>query len=126
MNGHRRKDPTLSFAVAAAAATCGIAYLLWRDPPGLHPLAAWILAVSGATFFAFGLDKFLARKEALRVPERVLLGLAFAGGAPAAWLGMILFHHKTVKTSFRVKFWLVFFLEVLLAAGWFYLNHRNA
>ena len=123
MNPRRHKDPTLFFSVAAAAATAGLVLLLVRDPPALDLAVSLFLALSGVTFLTYGLDKLLARKGTLRVPERVLLGLAFAGGAPAAWLAMVLFRHKTVKTSFRVKFWLLFWLELLLAAGWIYLKH---
>jgi uncharacterized membrane protein YsdA (DUF1294 family) len=44
----------------------------------------------------------------------VLLILALAGGSPAAILGMRLFHHKTSKTSFQHKFWLVLLVQAFL------------
>ncbi len=47
----------------------------------------------------------------MRVPERALLLLALAGGSPAALLGMRLFHHKTSKESFKVKFWFVILVQ---------------
>ena len=58
-----------------------------------------------------------------RVPESILLALTFAGGTVSALLGRWLFHHKTVKGSFRLKFWLVVALQIaLLAAYYFWLR----
>ncbi len=47
-----------------------------------------------------GLDKYRAQTRQWRIPERVLLGLAWLGGAFGALLGMQVFHHKTRKSHF--------------------------
>lgn len=44
-------------------------------------------------FVFYGADKLKAKKGAWRVPEKVLLGLSFFGGAPGGILGMLLFRH---------------------------------
>ena len=41
----------------------------------------WLLLMSAVTFFLMGWDKHLARSRRRRIPERVLLGWAAAGGA---------------------------------------------
>ena len=51
-------------------------------------------------FWLYGLDKLLAKLHARRIPERVLLLAAAAGGAPGALLGMLVFHHKIRKARF--------------------------
>lgn len=61
-----------------------------------------LAALNIAAFALMGADKFRARNEMRRVPERVLLGLAIVGGAPGAMAGMYVFRHKTNHTLFRV------------------------
>ena len=65
-------------------------------------LAAWVLLASLAAFAAYGLDKQRARRKQWRIRESWLLFLAFAGGAPGAWVGMEVFRHKTRKMKFRL------------------------
>jgi uncharacterized membrane protein YsdA (DUF1294 family) len=55
----------------------------------------------------------------MRVPERVLLLLAFVGGSVGAWLGMKVFHHKTIKGAFRRNFWIVVALQTAIVAMYF-------
>lgn len=61
----------------------------------------YLLAVNLITFFIYGLDKWKARHSRWRIPEATLLGLAVAGGSVGAWLGMRMFHHKTLHNKFR-------------------------
>lgn len=97
---------TLGISLALAAAC-----LIWLQ---LDPLLAWVLAVNLVTFVTYGYDKSIAGSGRMRVPEKVLLLLALLGGSPAALLGMRLFHHKTAKSSFQQKFWLVLLVQAVL------------
>ena len=54
-------------------------------------LLIWNLLV----FLIYGIDKSKARRGAWRVPEKILLILAFTCGGFGAWLAGITFHHKT-------------------------------
>ncbi|HIZ09381.1 MAG TPA: DUF1294 domain-containing protein [Candidatus Borkfalkia avicola] len=54
-----------------------------------------VFALSLAAFIAYGADKSKARRGAWRIPEKVLLGLSFFGGAAGGLCGMLLFRHKT-------------------------------
>ena len=56
----------------------------------------WLLLMSAVTFFLMGWDKHLARSRRRRIPERVLLGWAAAGGALGGILAMQLFRHISV------------------------------
>ncbi|MGB9578275.1 MAG: DUF1294 domain-containing protein, partial [Halothiobacillaceae bacterium] len=80
---------------------------------------AWLLNITAVTLLTYGYDKLVAGSGATRVPERVLLTLAFAGGTFGALLGMRLFHHKTSKESFLERFWLIVALQVVVIAGWY-------
>jgi uncharacterized membrane protein YsdA (DUF1294 family) len=97
---------------------CGT-ILLHLSLPALDWLQSWLFVISVVTFLTYGYDKLLARGGAARVPERVLLALAFAGGTVGAVLGMRLFHHKTSKESFLERFWLIVALQIVLIAGWY-------
>jgi uncharacterized membrane protein YsdA (DUF1294 family) len=88
----------------------------------LDPLLAWLVAISVVTFLVWGYDKAIAGSGRLRVPERVLLALTFAGGTLGALLGMRVFRHKTIKASFRRRFWVAVVLQVALVAAWFLLR----
>jgi uncharacterized membrane protein YsdA (DUF1294 family) len=85
---------------------------------GLDVVLSWLLAITLVTFLAYGYDKLVAGSRRTRVPESVLLALTFAGGTVGALLGRWLFHHKTAKGSFRLKFWLVVALQVVLLSAY--------
>jgi uncharacterized membrane protein YsdA (DUF1294 family) len=68
-------------------------------------------------FGLFGLDKWLARRQRRRIPEAHLLLAALCTGCVGAWLATSVFHHKTRKTSFRVKLLLV----TIANLGWIWL-----
>lgn len=64
-------------------------------------LVIYLLVINCVAFILYGSDKHKAKKGKWRIPEKTLLGIAFAGGALGALLGMKAFHHKTLHTSFR-------------------------
>ena len=55
----------------------------------------FLAGVSVIAFFAYLIDKAKAKLGAWRVPEKVLLGLGFLGGAVGALAAMKLARHKT-------------------------------
>jgi uncharacterized membrane protein YsdA (DUF1294 family) len=87
---------------------------------------AWVLAVNAVAVLTYAYDKLIAGTTWTRVPEKVLLLLAFAGGAIGAYAGMRLWNHKTSKVSFRVKFWLVVAAEVALIVAYYVLIVRRS
>ena len=100
---------------------------LWAvvgSPWGL--LAIWLALINLATFCAFGLDKWKAKRKAKketvrRVPEKTLFLLAALGGSVGALLGMRAFHHKTLHKTFRFGIPLILALQIILPFGlWLY------
>jgi uncharacterized membrane protein YsdA (DUF1294 family) len=73
-----------------------------------------LLGLNILAFLSFGLDKFKAQKGYRRISEFRLLLLTLLGGWPCAWLGRIVFRHKTSKTSFIWKFYVAVFLNISL------------
>ena len=82
-------------------------------------LSLWVLLVSIVTFFVFGIDKWKAKRSARRVRERTLFLLAAIGGSIGAWLGMKVWHHKTLHKSFRFGVPAILILQITLAIGLF-------
>jgi uncharacterized membrane protein YsdA (DUF1294 family) len=91
----------------------------------MRALLLGLLGINVATFVAFGLDKWKARTGRWRIPESTLWILTAAGGAPAAWLAMSRFRHKTRKTSFRLKIVLATLLNLLWVWLWFRYGSRG-
>ena len=91
-------------------------FFLFRFRIHLQPVWAYVATINSVGFMMYALDKFLAKRSWLRVPESLLHILAFAGATPAAIVAQQLFWHKTTKRSFQVMFWFI----ALLQAGLLY------
>ncbi len=110
------KGMVVIFLIAGAAAVYG----LWHQ--GVPLWAAYLLSISLVTFLCYGFDKQQAKKgNRTRLPEALLHVCALIGGTPGAFLGQIVFRHKTAKRSFRLVFWLIVVLQCLtLGFGLYY------
>ena len=85
----------------------------------LNWIAWWVLLWSILAFVLMGVDKWKARRERWRVPEKTLFLAAALGGSPGAILGMYAFRHKTRHWYF--KWGLPAILIAQLALGlWLY------
>lgn len=60
-----------------------------------------MFVINVLSFFLYCNDKHRATYEKWRIPEFVLFLLAIVGGAFGAWMGMLMFHHKTDKPLFK-------------------------
>lgn len=76
-----------------------------------RPLLSYLLSVNLITFALYGYDKWIAQNEGLRVPEKILHGIALLGGSPGALGAQYLFRHKTSKASFQLVFWGIFIAQ---------------
>lgn len=68
--------------------------------------------VNLVTFFVYGVDKWKAKRDLWRIPEKILLGFALFGGSIGAFLGMHVFNHKTQKIKFSIGVPLIFVLQL--------------
>jgi len=68
-------------------------------------------------FIIYAVDKMLAKVDGPRVPEMVLLASTFLFGGIGSFASMKIFKHKTSKTSFKVKFYIIWFLRILILVG---------
>jgi uncharacterized membrane protein YsdA (DUF1294 family) len=67
----------------------------------LHIITIYLAVINVATFCTYGIDKLKAKKSMWRIREGSLLMLAILGGSIGAWLGMKVWHHKTLHKKFR-------------------------
>jgi len=79
----------------------------------------WFLLINTLAFIIYGVDKYCARKDRRRIPERNLLILAIMGGFIGGVIGMKVFRHKTGKPSFKTRFGLACIIPVIFIALYF-------
>ena len=103
-----RRFGSITFSVAIIMA----AVIWWYF--SFDVVLSWLIAITLVTFLTYGYDKTIAGSGRMRVPEKVLLALTFAGGTVGAFVGRSLFRHKTTKASFRAQLWLVVGFQVFL------------
>ena len=73
----------------------------------------YLLIVNAAAFALMLADKIKAKKNAWRIPEKVLFFAAIIGGSIGSLLGMYLFRHKTKHFSFIFGLPLILAIQVL-------------
>lgn len=72
-----------------------------NDLPFLQILLIYLVTINAASFVIYGIDKWKAKRSRWRIPETALLVLAVLGGSMGAWLGMQVWHHKTMHRKFK-------------------------
>ena len=80
--------------------------------------------MSLVAFAAFGLDKYKAKAGKWRIPERTLFLLALLGGGIGAFLGMKVFHHKTMHKQFVIGIPAIMVIQAVLL-GWYLWKTTN-
>ncbi|MDE3060646.1 MAG: DUF1294 domain-containing protein [Pseudomonadota bacterium] len=98
-----------------------IQHIKWQIMLGMIDMKTLLVAAVGVNIAAFLLywhDKQCAKHHRPRVPEAILLGSALIGGSPGAFLGMTRFRHKTRKTGFRLRYWLIVCLQLGALLYW--------
>lgn len=74
----------------------------------------YLLAINVLTFFLYGIDKWKAKRSKWRIPEMTLLSIAVIGGSVGAWIGMKVWHHKTMHKKFKYGIPLILFVQIAI------------
>lgn len=74
----------------------------------------FLLVTNISTFMAFGIDKYKARKDRWRIPEKTLLLMGLFFGSIGQIAGMKIFRHKTQKWYFKVSAVLFLILHIAI------------
>lgn len=81
----------------------------------LESISIIIIIINIVTFFVYGIDKYKAKKGKWRIPENSLIGLAIIGGSIGAYLGMRVWHHKTMHLKFKYGIPLIIVIQLVIA-----------
>ena len=79
-------------------------------------LAYYLLAINAVAFIMYGIDKYKAKKAKWRISEATLLLLAVVGGSIGAWMGMKVWHHKTMHKKFKYGISAILLIQIALMA----------
>lgn len=66
------------------------------------------------SFLIYGIDKLFAKLGIFRIPEKALLATTFIFGILGSIAAMMIFKHKTKKTSFRQNFAVIALLRIIV------------
>lgn len=80
-----------------------------------HMVIYYLLVINAVAFIVYGIDKLKARKGRWRISEATLLLLALVGGSIGAWLGMKVWHHKTMHLKFKYGLPAILLLQLALS-----------
>ena len=79
-------------------------------------LSYYLLAINVVAFIMYGIDKYKTKKAKWRIPEATLLLLAVLGGSIGAWMGMKVWHHKTMHKKFKYGIPAILLIQIALMA----------
>ena len=88
----------------------------------MNIILGYLLAVNITSFLLYGIDKYKAKKGRWRISEATLLLMAVIGGSIGAWVGMRIWHHKTMHKKFKYGIPIIIILQVALVV---YLHTNN-
>ena len=77
-------------------------------------LAYYLLAINVVAFIMYGIDKYKTKKAKWRIPEATLLLLDVLGGSIGAWMGMKVWHHKTMHKKFKYGIPAILMIQIAL------------
>ena len=75
----------------------------------------YLIVINVIAFFIYGIDKLKAKKGKWRIPESTLLLLAIIGSSIGAWLGIKVWHHKTLHKKFKYGIPLIVIAQIAIA-----------
>ena len=76
----------------------------------------YLFAINIVSFFLYCIDKYKSKKNKWRISEATLLMIAVIGGSIGAWVGMRLWHHKTMHKKFKYGIPLIIIMQIALVA----------
>ena len=79
-------------------------------------LTYYLLAINAVAFIMYGIYKYKAKEAKWRISEATLLLLAVLGGSIGAWMGMKVWHHKTMHKKFKYGIPAILLIQIALMA----------
>ena len=82
----------------------------------MKAILLYLLIINAAGFLLMLIDKWKAKKNLWRIPEKTLLGVALIGGSIGAYAGMQFFRHKTKHPKFTIGIPVIIALQLIAVA----------
>jgi len=79
-----------------------------------HTWVIYLIVMNVIGFFIMGIDKWKAKRNSWRIPEKTLFLVTLLGGGIGTNIGMYYFRHKTKKMEFIIGFPTITILEIVL------------
>lgn len=79
-----------------------------------HTWVIYLIVINIIGFFIMGIDKWKAKRNSWRIPEKTLFLVTLLGGGIGTNIGMYYFRHKTKKVEFMIGFPTITILEIVL------------
>ena len=79
-------------------------------------LIIYLLIINALGFLLMLIDKYKARKNLWRIPEKTLLGVALIGGSIGSYVGMQFFRHKTKHPQFYIGIPVIMAVQLIAVA----------
>lgn len=92
----------------------------WQNDEIQEVVLYYLIIINIVTFLVYGIDKLKAKKAMWRIRETSLLMLAVLGGSIGAWLGMKVWHHKTLHKKFRYGIPAIIIIQLAVIGYWQY------
>ena len=77
-------------------------------------MTIYLLLINAAGYCIMLYDKYLAKNNLWRIPEKTLLGVAAFGGSVGCWLGMYIARHKTKHLKFTIGVPVILAVQILI------------
>ncbi len=87
---------------------------------GISNILIYFFVINILGFFAMGIDKWKAKHNSWRIPEKSLFMFTILGGWIGTILGMYIFRHKTKKKYFTIGMPVIMILEIVLIITLYY------
>ena len=78
-------------------------------------LFIYLAIINAVAFLLMLVDKYKAKKNLWRIPERTLMGVAALGGSVGSLAGMYIVRHKTKHLKFTIGIPVFLFFHILIA-----------
>ena len=79
-------------------------------------LVIYLPIINALGFLLMLIDKYKARKNLWRIPEKTLLGVALIGGSIGSYAGMQIFRHKTKHPQFYIGIPIIMAVQLIAVA----------
>ena len=81
---------------------------------GIKDILIYVIGINVMGFLFMGYDKWKAKKDIWRTPERTFFIISLLGGSIGTLIGMYFFRHKTKKKKFTIGIPIILVINIFI------------